>query len=219
MRQPQGHRQRRLATSDRQRHLPAVSGAPSRDVTSESQLERVLAVLRELALELGGPRALRAVSPTASLEREVGLGSLERHSLGGVDSTHRDPAAAPRHSSHRRQLLGPSHQGGRGSARGAPARHAALHPHVQLVAQPDRALVCQDRAGLHCARHLYLHHQSAPQTAAVHPRPQPDLPPLPVGLHQSEAPHPCYRKKRDGPLVTWLPGLCSVRCLEGAWMK
>ncbi|HEU5260428.1 MAG TPA: AMP-binding protein [Gemmatimonadales bacterium] len=55
-----------------------MSGAPSPDVTGESPLERVLEVLRELALELGGPRALRAVSPTASLEREVGLGSLER---------------------------------------------------------------------------------------------------------------------------------------------
>jgi 1-acyl-sn-glycerol-3-phosphate acyltransferase len=44
-------------------------------------LERVLEVLRALALELGGPRAHRAVSPTASLEREVGLSSLERVEL------------------------------------------------------------------------------------------------------------------------------------------
>jgi 1-acyl-sn-glycerol-3-phosphate acyltransferase len=43
--------------------------------------ERVLAVVRELAAELGGGRALRAASPRASLEREVGLGSLERVEL------------------------------------------------------------------------------------------------------------------------------------------
>jgi 1-acyl-sn-glycerol-3-phosphate acyltransferase len=35
-------------------------------------------ILRPLALELGGPRALHAVTPTASFERDVGLGSLER---------------------------------------------------------------------------------------------------------------------------------------------
>jgi 1-acyl-sn-glycerol-3-phosphate acyltransferase len=43
--------------------------------------QRVLDVVRELASELGGPRAARAASPTASLEREVGLGSLERVEL------------------------------------------------------------------------------------------------------------------------------------------
>ncbi len=40
-----------------------------------------MAVVRELALEVGGERALRAVSPGASLERDVGLGSLERVEL------------------------------------------------------------------------------------------------------------------------------------------
>jgi 1-acyl-sn-glycerol-3-phosphate acyltransferase len=43
--------------------------------------ERVLAVVRALARDTGGPRAERAVSPTASLERHVGLGSLERVEL------------------------------------------------------------------------------------------------------------------------------------------
>jgi fatty-acyl-CoA synthase len=41
----------------------------------------VLAVLRALAREVGGERAASAVTPTASLEREVGLGSLERVEL------------------------------------------------------------------------------------------------------------------------------------------
>ncbi len=44
-------------------------------------VERVLDVVRALARETGGPRAERAVSPDASLEREVGLGSLERVEL------------------------------------------------------------------------------------------------------------------------------------------
>jgi fatty-acyl-CoA synthase len=47
----------------------------------EAALERVLDVIRALARETGGPRAERAVSPEASLEREVGLGSLERVEL------------------------------------------------------------------------------------------------------------------------------------------
>ena len=47
----------------------------------EAVLERVLDVVRALARETGGPRAERAVSPEASLEREVGLGSLERVEL------------------------------------------------------------------------------------------------------------------------------------------
>ena len=42
---------------------------------------RVLAVVRDLARDVGGQRALRAVSSQASLERDVGLGSLERAEL------------------------------------------------------------------------------------------------------------------------------------------
>src|SRR5919202_4468474 len=53
---------------------------PSVNALEECQ-SRVLRVTRELALELGGPRALRAVSPTASLERDIGLGSLDRVEL------------------------------------------------------------------------------------------------------------------------------------------
>ena len=42
---------------------------------------RVLDVVRQLARETGGARAERAVAASASLEREVGLGSLERVEL------------------------------------------------------------------------------------------------------------------------------------------
>jgi fatty-acyl-CoA synthase len=44
-------------------------------------LARVLDVVRDLARESGGSRALRAVTADSSLEREVGLGSLERVEL------------------------------------------------------------------------------------------------------------------------------------------
>src|SRR5919204_6715001 len=53
---------------------------PSFDALEECQ-SRVLRVTRDLALELGGPRALRAVSPAASLERDLGFGSLDRVEL------------------------------------------------------------------------------------------------------------------------------------------
>jgi fatty-acyl-CoA synthase len=51
------------------------------ETSREEILEGVLEVVRFLARETGGPRAERAVSEHASLEREVGLGSLERVEL------------------------------------------------------------------------------------------------------------------------------------------
>ena len=56
---------------------PEAAGAPRPDEVEA----RVLAVVRGLARETGGARAERAVAPGASLEREVGLGSLERVEL------------------------------------------------------------------------------------------------------------------------------------------
>src|SRR5262245_18253712 len=44
-------------------------------------LARVLDVVRDVAREAGGSRALRAVTVGSSLEREGGLGSLERVEL------------------------------------------------------------------------------------------------------------------------------------------
>ena len=59
--------------------LGPVSSAPA---SSEEQDERrIVDAVRELALELSGDRAASAVSPTASLERDIGLGSLERVEL------------------------------------------------------------------------------------------------------------------------------------------
>jgi fatty-acyl-CoA synthase len=47
----------------------------------EAVQARVLEVVADLAFELGGARARRAVAPSASLERDIGLGSLERVEL------------------------------------------------------------------------------------------------------------------------------------------
>jgi 1-acyl-sn-glycerol-3-phosphate acyltransferase len=57
------------------REAAGAPGAPG------PALERVLELVRALARETGGPRAERAVTAEASLEREVGLGSLERVEL------------------------------------------------------------------------------------------------------------------------------------------
>jgi fatty-acyl-CoA synthase len=47
----------------------------------EAAEEQVLAVIRGLAEEVGGGRAARAVAPKASLDRDIGLGSLEKVEL------------------------------------------------------------------------------------------------------------------------------------------
>src|SRR5687767_4257951 len=49
--------------------------------TLEAAEEQVLEVIRKLAAEVGGGRAARAVAPRASLDRDVGLGSLEKVEL------------------------------------------------------------------------------------------------------------------------------------------
>ncbi|HET7294585.1 MAG TPA: AMP-binding protein [Vicinamibacteria bacterium] len=54
--------------------------APTETGASEA-LPRILEILRGLAFELHGARAERAVTPEASLERDLGLGSLERVEL------------------------------------------------------------------------------------------------------------------------------------------
>ncbi len=61
--------------------MAASEGSRTPGPRPEAVLELVLDVVRALARETGGPRAERAVSPEASLEREVGLGSLERVEL------------------------------------------------------------------------------------------------------------------------------------------
>ena len=50
-------------------------------MAEDATLDRVVGIVRELALEVGGDRAARAAAPGASLERDLGLGSLERVEL------------------------------------------------------------------------------------------------------------------------------------------
>jgi 1-acyl-sn-glycerol-3-phosphate acyltransferase len=59
--------------------FPAGTGV--NDVAVDACLERVLTILRPLVDEVSGARALGVLSPGASLERELGLGSLERAQL------------------------------------------------------------------------------------------------------------------------------------------
>ena len=54
---------------------------PAPPPTLEQVQDRVVEIVRSLAAELGGSRAARAAAPGASLEREMGFGSLERVEL------------------------------------------------------------------------------------------------------------------------------------------
>ena len=57
------------------------SPADSREPDQKDLEEKILQVVRDLLVELGSHRALRHLSPSASLERELGLASLERVEL------------------------------------------------------------------------------------------------------------------------------------------
>lgn len=55
--------------------------SPARQLTTVAAQERVLEVVREILSELGHESAIRSVGPASHLERELGLGSLERVEL------------------------------------------------------------------------------------------------------------------------------------------
>ena len=55
--------------------------SPARQFDAVADVDRLLDVVRELLAELGHQPALASVSPSAHLERELGLGSLERVEL------------------------------------------------------------------------------------------------------------------------------------------
>src|ERR1700682_2420561 len=54
---------------------------PTRHFDAVADEERLLDVVRTLVSELGRQRALASIGPAAQLERELGLGSLERVEL------------------------------------------------------------------------------------------------------------------------------------------
>jgi len=55
--------------------------SPARQFNATADEERVLEVVRELVAEMGNESALRSASPASHLDRELGLGSLERVEL------------------------------------------------------------------------------------------------------------------------------------------
>ncbi len=55
--------------------------SPARQFNAATDEERVLEVVRELVAELGHASAVRSVGPASHLERDLGLGSLERVEL------------------------------------------------------------------------------------------------------------------------------------------
>src|SRR5512142_2398427 len=69
-----------LATVDVE--MTTIATEPDAGVEAQQRTEeRIVAVVRDLARELSGDRVANAVTPTASLDRDVGLGSLERVEL------------------------------------------------------------------------------------------------------------------------------------------
>src|SRR6266702_1079437 len=102
-----------------------------------------------------------------------------------------DPGEAAGDPPHLRQPLGPQNAGRAGLAGSASARHHPLHADLRLVAQPNRALVCEDRARSPCARDLHLRRGPAAQAPAVHPGAQHGLPAICLDVPQREASHPC----------------------------
>lgn len=55
--------------------------SPARQFNATADEERVLEVVRELVGEMGNASAVRSASPASHLDRELGLGSLERVEL------------------------------------------------------------------------------------------------------------------------------------------
>ena len=124
----------------------------------DATVERVVGIVRESALEVGGDRAARSAAPVASLERDLGLGSLERVELlsrleasfgrplhdGALQlDTPTDLARAvaaaggtPLPAEHRRDLAMPAALG-RGARLGT--IHEALYLHAR--AEPERPSV------------------------------------------------------------------------------
>jgi fatty-acyl-CoA synthase len=112
--------------------------------------DSLLEVVRGLAGELGGDRGRRAVGPTASLEREIGLGSLERVELLlriesafgralddrclGLDTV-ADLARAVFEASGTELPALPERSDAVGSAAAPAARAATLHESLWLLAE------------------------------------------------------------------------------------
>jgi acyl carrier protein len=136
--------------------VPPAADLPG---AAEQDLRQVMDVVRALASELSGDRAAAAVAPDASLERDVGLGSLDRvelltrledvfqREIGDAFlllDTPREIASAVAH--------GPAH-----TAAAAPAPLASAAPAVQLTDAATLVEALSQRAAAEPARiHVYL---------------------------------------------------------------
>src|SRR5262245_15702738 len=166
---------------------PDGKGALAVPGTAEA---RVLEIVGALAFELGGARARRAVVPDASLERDIGLGSLERVELLlrlesafgvrlGEDLLRLDtPAALARAIGlgTAEDEAGPSARAGvlQPARDVAPERARTLHEILWLRAQsdPDRPHVymCEDDGREHTITYGALHEQAAAVAAGLRAR-------------------------------------------------
>lgn len=97
------------------------------------------------------------------------------------------PAEASGDPRHRGQLVDTQDPGGSHVPDGTPARAPALHADLFLVAQPSRALVCQDRTGSARARCVHLGRGPGPKNSALHQALQPIGETGPLELSQSGA--------------------------------
>ncbi|HVZ76486.1 MAG TPA: AMP-binding protein, partial [Gemmatimonadaceae bacterium] len=130
--------------------------APEQAATDE---QRVLQAVRDLALELRGDRAVRAVTPTASLERDVGLGSLERAEL-----LSRLEGTFGRELGSRFLQLDTVHE--IAAALGSAPRLAGVIPALRTPVEPASALRLEDVATLVDA--LQRHATAEPARVHVH---------------------------------------------------
>src|SRR5262249_42779740 len=134
---------------------------------------RVLDVVRQLARETGGARAERAVAASASLEREIGLGSLERVELVArlerafgrplddpalaLDPAARRPRHPPAGGGRAARAAGRRAAGrprARARPRGAHARRVALAPRRARAREASRLPARRRRARSRAGREL-----------------------------------------------------------------
>jgi fatty-acyl-CoA synthase len=143
----------------------SAGAPPASELASSGQADeeqRIVEAARKLALEVSGPRAASAVTATASLERDIGLGSLER-----VELLLRLETVLGRELDDRFLLLDTPREIAR-ALPGAPALSMKPAEHVAATALSPTALRLDDVTTIHEALrrraaaepgrvHIYLH--------------------------------------------------------------
>jgi fatty-acyl-CoA synthase len=151
--------------------MTTIGTPPASELVSSGQADeerRIVEATRNLALEVSGPRAASAVTATASLERDIGLGSLER-----VELLLRLEPVLGRELDDRFLLLDTPREIAR-ALPGAPALSAKPAAHVAATAASPTALHLDDvttipealrrRAAAEAGRvHIHLHDDTGPR--------------------------------------------------------